>query len=58
MEGAVVKVGVKPPKPPKKEGEKEITLFGTGEPLRQFMYTGDFAQVIKTMVERKISSVW
>ncbi len=34
----------------------ELELFGTGKPLRQFMYAKDFALIIKGMVERKITS--
>ena len=30
----------------KKEGKNSITLYGTGKPLRQFMYAKDFAKVI------------
>jgi len=30
----------------KKRNEKYITLFGTGKPLRQFMYADDLAQII------------
>tara|TARA_R110000824_G_scaffold327514_7_gene514363 strand:- start:561 stop:1061 length:501 start_codon:yes stop_codon:yes gene_type:complete len=37
------------------EGKKEITLFGTGNPLRQFMYAGDLARVIKLMIENDIT---
>jgi len=33
------------------EGSQTITLFGTGTPLRQFMYAGDLARAIKTVVE-------
>ena len=35
-------------------GEKEITLFGTGRPMRQFMHAGDLARVIKVVMERRI----
>jgi len=35
-------------------GEHEVKLFGTGEPLRQFMYAGDLAEVIKWLVDRDI----
>jgi len=31
-----------------------ITLLGTGQPLRQFMYGGDLARVIKIMIETDI----
>ncbi len=33
----------------------EVEIFGTGKPLRQFMYAGDFAQVIYEMVKRDIT---
>lgn len=36
-------------------GANEIELFGTGAPLRQFMYAGDMAQIIKRMVEENIT---
>jgi len=32
-----------------------ITLLGTGKPLRQFMYAGDLARVIKEFVDRDIT---
>ncbi len=32
----------------------EITLFGDGTPLRQFMYAGDFAEIIKETIEKDI----
>lgn len=35
--------------------DKLITLFGTGKPLRQFMYAKDLAEVIKLMIERNIT---
>lgn len=35
--------------------EKEIELFGTGSPLRQFMYAGDLAQIIKLMIEGDVT---
>ncbi len=35
--------------------DNEIEVFGTGNPLRQFMYAGDFAQVIADMVKRDIT---
>lgn len=34
--------------------ENSITLFGTGKPLRQFMYAGDLAKVIQLCIEHKI----
>lgn len=36
--------------------EREIELLGTGAPLRQFMYAGDVAKILKRMVEEKITS--
>lgn len=36
-------------------GKKSITLFGTGTPMRQFMYSGDLARVIKQILENDIS---
>jgi GDP-L-fucose synthase len=35
-------------------GKKEITLFGTGMSMRQFMYAGDLAMVIKKVIEDDI----
>lgn len=32
----------------------EIQLLGTGKPLRQFMYAGDLARVIKEMIDKDI----
>jgi len=37
-----------------KEGKKEIRLFGTGKPLRQFVDAMDVAKVIKIMIDRDI----
>jgi nucleoside-diphosphate-sugar epimerase len=37
------------------QGKDEITLFGTGNPLRQFMYAGDLARVIKLMIEKDVT---
>jgi len=36
-------------------GAKEIGLFGTGSPMRQFMYSGDLARVIKQVVQEDIT---
>ena len=36
-------------------GKDEITLFGTGSPLRQFMHARDLARTIKLVVERDIT---
>jgi GDP-L-fucose synthase len=33
----------------------EITLFGDGTPLRQFMFAGDFAEIIKMTVEQEVT---
>jgi len=35
-------------------GDDKITLFGTGRPLRQFMYSGDLAAVIKECLDEDI----
>jgi GDP-L-fucose synthase len=35
----------------KSKGEKKITLFGSGKPLRQFMHSDDFAKVIKDCLD-------
>lgn len=37
-----------------RNGETTIELFGTGEPLRQFMYAGDLAGVIKHVIDEDI----
>lgn len=34
----------------------QIELLGTGKPLRQFMYAGDFAEIIKYVLEHKITN--
>lgn len=38
----------------KQQGLKKIVLWGTGEPLRQFMYAGDLAKFIKISVSHEI----
>ncbi len=38
----------------KTNGDEKITLFGTGEPLRQFMYSDDLALVIKHCIENDV----
>jgi GDP-L-fucose synthase len=38
----------------KNNNSDNITLFGDGTPLRQFMYAGDFAEIIKQVVEKDI----
>jgi GDP-L-fucose synthase len=35
----------------KKENRKSIELFGTGNPLRQFMHAEDFAKIIKLIID-------
>ncbi len=37
-------------------GSEEIELFGTGNPLRQFMFAGDVAAALKQMVEKGITA--
>lgn len=39
----------------KKNNMDTITLFGDGTPLRQFMYAGDFAEIIKQTIKRDIT---
>jgi len=36
------------------ENDTEMTLWGTGKPLRQFMHGGDLARVIKYMIDNNI----
>ena len=36
------------------EANNEIELWGTGKPLRQFMYGGDLARIIKYMIDNEI----
>lgn len=38
----------------KKNNLNTITLFGDGTPLRQFMYAGDFAEIIKRTIENDV----
>jgi len=38
----------------KKYKKRTITLFGDGSPLRQFMYAGDLALIIKKTVENNV----
>ena len=38
-----------------KEAKNNINLLGTGKPLRQFMYAGDLARVIKEIYEKDIT---
>jgi len=37
----------------KRNEQTYITLFGDGSPLRQFMYSGDFARVIKMYIDEQ-----
>lgn len=37
-----------------KNGENEIVLFGSGTPLRQFMYSSDLAYIIKYCIDNDI----
>mgnify|MGYP001411222929 CR=1 FL=1 len=39
----------------KKNRLDNITLYGDGTPLRQFMYAGDFAEIIKQTIENNIT---
>lgn len=39
----------------KNSKNNEITLFGDGTPLRQFMFAGDFAEIIKMTVEQDVT---
>ncbi len=36
------------------EAEDNIEVWGTGKPLRQFMYAGDLARVIKYMIDNNV----
>lgn len=38
-----------------KKGDKKLNLFGTGTPLRQNMYAGDLARVIKICIDNDIT---
>jgi len=38
-----------------KNSKDKIELLGTGKPLRQFMYAGDLAKVIKEVISKKIT---
>ena len=37
----------------KRNNDSSIQLFGTGTPLRQFMYAGDFAKIIKYCIDNE-----
>lgn len=39
----------------KKKNEKHIILFGDGSPLRQFMYAGDLAKVIRFYINNNLN---
>jgi GDP-L-fucose synthase len=39
----------------KKNGDKYITLFGDGTPLRQFLYAEDLAKIIKYYIDNNIT---
>lgn len=39
----------------KNTSKNEIELLGTGKPLRQFMYAGDLARVIKEVIDKDIT---
>ena len=38
----------------KRKNENKITLYGDGTPLRQFMYSDDFAKVIYDVIDKEI----
>jgi len=38
-----------------KLSNQELNILGTGKPLRQFMYAGDLAKVIKTVINKDIT---
>lgn len=38
-----------------REGKKTVNLFGTGSPLRQFMYSNDLARIIKHCIKEDIT---
>lgn len=39
-----------------KNSDKTLNLLGTGKPLRQFMYAGDLAKIIKKVINNDITS--
>ena len=39
-----------------KVSNRELNLLGTGKPLRQFMYAGDLARVIKKVIDNDITN--
>jgi len=38
-----------------RNGEKYITLYGDGTPIRQFMYAKDMAEIIKIIIDKNIT---
>jgi nucleoside-diphosphate-sugar epimerase len=38
----------------KQKNENKITLYGDGSPLRQFMYSDDFAKIIYDVIDKEI----
>lgn len=38
-----------------KDSDGTLNLLGTGQPLRQFMYTGDLARIIKEVIDKDIT---
>ena len=39
-----------------KSSNKTLKLLGTGKPLRQFMYAGDLARIIKEVIDKDITN--
>ena len=39
-----------------KSSKETLNLLGTGKPLRQFMYAGDLARIIKEVIDRDITN--
>jgi GDP-L-fucose synthase len=39
----------------KRENKNVLNLFGSGTPIRQFLYAGDFAKIIKSCVDNDIT---
>jgi GDP-L-fucose synthase len=39
-----------------KNKDRHITLFGSGRPMRQFMYAGDLSRIIKLIIDQNISA--
>lgn len=38
----------------KRNGDRKFTVWGTGRPIREWIYMGDMARVIKTIVDERI----